>query len=148
MVFRLKPLINALVIGIGVCMLSAAPASAEVSSVDAYGGAAAVLGKPRHSHANGSSTGRSVGGEARGGAATSAGSGSGGGTGAGRTSRSRRGASGAPQLAQQRPATTPAVTAGDSSALGGLDLPLLIVGLVGLVAVGLAVRSLARPARV
>lgn len=142
-----------------VCLLAAAPAAAEVSSVDAYGGQAAVLGKPHHKH-----TSRVVhGGEASAGGEQRSRSGaSGGGSSGSPPSSSGRGGSSAARGAGSSGAGASAggaaaagtsggaILAGSSSgslSLSALDVFLIVLVALVLAALAVAIRRLERPVR-
>jgi len=149
------------------CVLAAAPASADVPSLDAYAGQALVLGGPHHPHAGGHSGGSNAPGSSGGGGGSgsavgsgpSAGTGSSPGSGSSAgptqansgTSRSRAGAAspagtgwpaGKTGSPQRSPAT--AQLTGSSVPLSGLDVLLLVVGFVCLVSVGVVLRHARR----
>jgi hypothetical protein len=103
--------------------LTAAPASAEISSVDAYGGQAQVLGKPVHHHpraAGGSSGARDSGresGQSTGASGSDAGGGGSAGSSSGSVSHSTSGSSsGAPATPNHPHGANPA---GGGSTTGG-----------------------------
>jgi hypothetical protein len=154
-----------LLLGAGVALLlTAAPAAAEISSVDAYGGQAQVLGKPvRHRvRAQGttkvqgsnpagppaSSGSSSAAGAGPGGAKSVVGGGKGNGGGGG-VSASRPESSSSAAAGGQSPsiaATEVADRSVGSLSLSGLDVLLLVVIFVGLLGVGVLIRRLARQA--
>jgi hypothetical protein len=131
----------------------AAPAGAESSSVDAYGGQAAVLGKPVHRHphrANPSAAG--AGQENATGTAGLTGSGGSSGPGAGAGSRagspasagSKRGAGAAGGAAAASAGIQAADASGGSLSLSALDWLALLAILAGAIATGITIRRLGR----
>jgi hypothetical protein len=142
--------------------LAAVPAAAEISSVDAYGGQAAVLGAPVHRHhvKTQGSQGRSGGGSGAGAHTGAAASGSFRGPTSSSTAGSSRGAAGgmgtvAPGhtgtgvAAQSRTAGStiaPGSEADSSLSLSGLDVFVLVAMLACLVGTGVLMRRLGRRA--
>src|SRR5450759_4807797 len=150
------------------CALAAAPASADVPSLDAYAGQALVLGGPHHPHAGGHSGGRNGPGSSGGGGGSGSAVGSGSSPGSGAssspgssagsthagsgTSRSRSGAASPTGTGRSSasetgsPQRSPAVArlTASSVPLSGLDVLLLAVGLVCLVSTGVVLRRARR----
>jgi cobalamin biosynthesis Mg chelatase CobN len=144
-----------------VLLLTAAPATAEISSADAYGGQAQVLGKPvRHrahgmaktqssnqtgspaSSGSGAATGAGPGGSQ--GVVGGRGNGTGTGMGMGMGASEPAGSSGSAGGAQSPPIAAAEVADQGSLSLSGLDVLLLVAILVGLFGVGVLIRRLAR----
>lgn len=144
-------------------VFAAAPALAESSSIDAYGGQAAVLGKPVHPHrAHTHGAGAGTGQESSTGAGGGAGSGGSAGPGAGAGLRAGSTGSGASAGGSRGAGAGGAVAGGGTNAnlssvavqspdaLGGslslsaLDVLLLLAILAGAVGVGVAIRRLGR----
>jgi hypothetical protein len=141
-----------LLLGAGVALLlTAAPAAAEISSVDAYGGQAQVLGKPGRHRVRAQGTTKvqgSLGAAGPGGAKSVVGGGKGNGGGGG-VSASRPESSSSAAAGGQSPsiaATEVADRSVGSLSLSGLDVLLLVVIFVGLLGVGVLIRRLARQA--
>jgi hypothetical protein len=154
MASRSKPTIGAILMVAAAAALVAAPASAEVSSVDAYGGQAAVLGKPAHRHSRGVTrrggrTGRE---RASGtGSGGSAGPPAGVGSHAGSAAppRGKRTGTGASVVAgitggRQSSPLAAATASSGSLSLSGLDVLSLIAIMVCLLGAGVLIRRLAR----
>jgi hypothetical protein len=138
-----------------VCLLAAAPAAAGVSSVDAYGGQAAVLGKPLPKHPSRSARGGEVSGGSEQGSRSGA---SGGGSYANPPSSPGRGGASAGRGAGSGSTTGGAVAAGTSGSavlagsssgslsLSALDVLLIVLVALVLAALAVAIRRLEHPA--
>jgi cobalamin biosynthesis Mg chelatase CobN len=146
-----------------VLLLTAAPATAEISSADAYGGQAQVLGKPVRHRAHGTAKTQSsnqTGSPASSGSGAATGAGPGGsqgvvggrgngtgtgmGMGMGMGASEPAGSSGSAGGAQSPPIAAAEVADQGSLSLSGLDVLLLVAILVGLFGVGVLIRRLAR----
>jgi cobalamin biosynthesis Mg chelatase CobN len=154
-----RPQLGWMLVGMAVALLlTAAPATAEISSADAYGGQAQVLGKPIRHRAHGTAKTQSsnqTGSPASSGSGPAAGAGPGGsqgvvggrgnGTGTGMGASKSAGSSGSAGGAQSPPiaASEVADRPDGSLSLSGLDVLLLVAILVGLLGVGVLIRRLA-----
>ncbi len=159
-----RPRSGLMLVGAGVILsLTAAPAAAEISSVDAYGGQAQVLGKPAHhrvrTHGTTKAQGSNqVGPPASSGSSPPAGAGpdgakggvvgdaKGNGTGVGTARPDSSSATARGGQGSLIAATEVANRSGSSLSLSGLDVLLLVVIFLGLLGVGVLIRRLARQA--